>query len=454
MESLKDFLVYGRDIESFSDLLKIAKVYRSMKLNRELLFRELALVVLEKIKPLLKRRAYCIFTRSGFSGLLAIHMASILNAEGYNIELVYNELYSNKLFYNALKRFSFTFSIYRSSKSYKQLKQDSIAVLGRSIIIKEDYKELRVNLDNIIKESNISKRLYTRAMLFTSKIDVKDVVRPLEADANKYSHGKICVIALSDNMEGASKLSAYASEYALSALRSGSGYVTIASNYKIQSLNPTVINYIIKEPEAIEDIIESKKADIFIIGNGTSYPNEAIDSILDILYKRNDLYIILDAAAIGYIRKTKHNNVIVTPHLGELKRYLNIDLEESSLYDKAKTAIELSKRYGSIFVIKGRYTVISDGRSLRLSEAETPALATMGTGDVLNGIIASFLARDRKDPFKATVAAVELHKEIGDMLFKYKGTNIIATDIIDYLPTILKRYIKADRNGAGLYRSL
>jgi NAD(P)H-hydrate epimerase len=92
-----------------------------------------------------------------------------------------------------------------------------------------------------------------------------------------------------------------------------------------------------------------------------------------------------------------------------------------------------------VVVLKGHITIITNGDLLKINEAKTPALATMGTGDILSGIIGAYCTM-HKDPFECSTAGVYIHSNIGDKLYEAKGNHIIAQDIIDMIPEFLKDF--------------
>jgi NAD(P)H-hydrate epimerase len=92
-------------------------------------------------------------------------------------------------------------------------------------------------------------------------------------------------------------------------------------------------------------------------------------------------------------------------------------------------------------VLKGHFTVITDGSSVKVNKAGSSALATMGTGDVLDGMIAAYAAV-HGNAFESAVAAVTAHSMLGDALWRKKGNHIIAMDLIDALPSFLRKFDK------------
>jgi NAD(P)H-hydrate epimerase len=65
-------------------------------------------------------------------------------------------------------------------------------------------------------------------------------------------------------------------------------------------------------------------------------------------------------------------------------------------------------------------------------------------GDVLSGVIGAFLAQDA-DPFLAAAAGAYVHGLAGDAVYKQKGFHMVASDLVEALPGVLKRYDRLSR---------
>jgi ADP-dependent NAD(P)H-hydrate dehydratase / NAD(P)H-hydrate epimerase len=129
---------------------------------------------------------------------------------------------------------------------------------------------------------------------------------------------------------------------------------------------------------------------------------------------------------------------VLTPHEAELGRLLEIGTEEVEAHrlEHAREAAELS---GAIVLLKGDDTIVARPDGLvAISPGGTPALATAGTGDVLSGVIAAFIARGL-DVFEAACAGVHAHAEAGrEAAGRLGAESVIAGDVIDSLPSVLR----------------
>jgi NAD(P)H-hydrate epimerase len=97
-----------------------------------------------------------------------------------------------------------------------------------------------------------------------------------------------------------------------------------------------------------------------------------------------------------------------------------------------KTADEL----GVVILLKGHTDVISDGKRVKLNFSGNPGMTVGGTGDVLSGIVAAFLAQDI-DPFEAAVAGAFINGAAGDFVACDKGYHMVATDLLEWIPRVI-----------------
>ena len=107
-------------------------------------------------------------------------------------------------------------------------------------------------------------------------------------------------------------------------------------------------------------------------------------------------------------------------------------IEERSLIVK-----EESKKLGIVILLKGHIDIISDGEKVKLNRTGTQAMTVGGTGDVLTGLCAALLARSKR-LFESAVAAAYINGKAGEMATEEYGNQIIARDLIKYIPKIIK----------------
>jgi NAD(P)H-hydrate epimerase len=277
------------------------------------------------------------------------------------------------------------------------------------------------------------------------KQEIKNFISKLKrkADSHKYDYGHVLVIAGSKNMPGAGILAC------LGALRSGAGLVTYA--VKDEFLNqvcaiskPEIMFYIYKTASNIIDFIKSKKVSSVVIGPGLKADNNILRKFVKQILSSVDIPVVLDASGLACFNdgsdelKNIKAKLIITPHLGELSKLLNmkIDLIKN---DREKIVSEFSKVNSLICVLKGNNTLIASGQKIYKNNTGTPAMATAGSGDVLSGIIASFVNIE-DDMFEASKFAVFVHGLAGEMAEKDKGqAGVISSDIVENICYAIKQ---------------
>lgn len=261
------------------------------------------------------------------------------------------------------------------------------------------------------------------------------------AHSNKGTYGKMLLIAGSVNMAGAACMAAKA------AYRCGCGLVkvlTAEENRQIlQSTVPEAVlaTYTHKLDEQIV-IDELKWADAVVLGPGIGM-NATAEKIVKLVLENCAVPLLLDADALNIVAKQPeilmrpHTEMIVTPHLGEMARLTGdtVALIQTRLLECAG---EFAQNYDVICVLKDFHTVtaIPYGHSY-LNLSGNHGMATAGSGDVLAGIIGSFLSQRVKSEYAASLG-VYLHGLAGDLRSRTLGTrSLMASDIIDGLSMVL-----------------
>lgn len=266
----------------------------------------------------------------------------------------------------------------------------------------------------------------------------------LDLDTHKYKRGHAVVVCGPALATGAARLAARA------ALRSGTGLVTIAGDPDAARV---CAHHVTSEMVAafsgaagLRALLADPRKTAIVVGPGLGLTPMAAEIVCECL--AGPAGVVLDADALtafqtepgklfARIRSKPGAGAVMTPHDGEFER-LFPDLRRRAVnkIEAARMAAELS---GAILVMKGADTVIAapDGRS-RVNMNAPPWLATAGSGDVLAGVIGGLLAQGRP-AYEAASAAVWLHGAAGAAL----GPGLIASDLPDILPTVLKN-IAAD----------
>jgi hydroxyethylthiazole kinase-like uncharacterized protein yjeF len=283
---------------------------------------------------------------------------------------------------------------------------------------------------------------------------VKSVLPARPAGANKGNFGKVLVVAGSINYIGAAYLAC------MGAARVGAGLVTLATASSLHltlAAKMTEVTYI-PLPESEAGIIASRAAsvvkqwlpgyDALLLGCGLGQKAAVSEFVKSLLLSRSKGQfpaLVLDADALNILAKLPdwwqklNQDVILTPHPGEMARLVGVDVEEVQRR-RLDMAIKMSAEWQKVVVLKGAYTVVaaSDGRA-RISQSANPGLASAGTGDVLSGVIAG-LAAQGLSPFDAAACGVFLHAQAGEMVMRELGdAGMLAGDLLPVLPRVIKR---------------
>lgn len=290
-------------------------------------------------------------------------------------------------------------------------------------------------------------------MAKTSYATIKDlraaaIKRGLFSD--KLANGKILVVAGSSDYHGAAVLASNSAYALLAAMRTGAGYavayVPKSVVNVVRSLSPNIIVHTLQHRNICNrdfGIIKSALPHygVLIIGNGIGKGKEQeslVRKVIDLSVKTQKKTVI-DADAIFALKDGSKlgPNSVVTPNEKEAKFLCKKEFSYINNKERISVALQIAKNFSTNVLLKGHETIVTDGTNVKIIQSHSAALAVMGTGDVLSGMIGAYAANN-KSMFKSTVAAAYLHSLIGDLLYAEKGNHILATDIIDAIPTALK----------------
>ena len=253
---------------------------------------------------------------------------------------------------------------------------------------------------------------------------------------HKYSRGKLNIFGSQLNMTGSTILSSEA------ALRVGIGSVKIICSKKTlpiySSKFPSVLKEEINDLISLKKLIVKEKNSIFLIGPGAGI-NQLTKKRTKLILK-NSKYAIIDADALTCFKnnpKELYNlldkNKIITPHIKEFHTIFPMINKKITNYEKIVKASKICK---CNIVLKGANTLISSStENIVLNKHTSSELAVIGSGDVLSGIIASLVGKNKLTPFLACCAAVWIH---GDIAKKF-GPGLIAEDIVKNIPNVLRK---------------
>ena len=259
-------------------------------------------------------------------------------------------------------------------------------------------------------------------------------------ESTKYSAGSVLVVGGSRGLTGAPILTS------LAAFRADAGYVAVAAPESTLPVLETALLEVVKRPlpedaggrllpRSADAILEAaEKADAVAIGPGLGRTDGTVE-LVRILLERLEVPVVLDADALWELEPfARSAPTVLTPHSGELARLLNVDASEIDAH-RLDAARRASSRFGAVVLLKGADTIVAAPREgVLVASYGTPALATAGSGDVLTGIVAAFLAKGIEPRFAAATAAVA-HGVAAELLDPQPGA--IASDLLPALQRAL-----------------
>lgn len=270
---------------------------------------------------------------------------------------------------------------------------------------------------------------------------VKEIMVARKSDAHKGDFGRALLICGSRLMPGAAIISARA------ALKCGVGLATVASDERVIAACAAAVPeavYFDTNSEQRELIAAVSKADAILIGCGLGQTERAF-TLLDTVLRYGNCPLIIDADGINMVSRGIQLNryageICMTPHAGEMGRLLGVSAATVQS-DRQSAVLECVRRYGVTAVLKGEGTLTAfcDGSTV-INTTGNPGMAKPGSGDMLSGMMVSFLAQGI--PFKKAIpAAVYLHGMAGDItarMFTQRAMQV--SDMIDSLPRVFKNF--------------
>jgi len=224
----------------------------------------------------------------------------------------------------------------------------------------------------------------------------------------------------------------------LAALRAGADWVTVATPSNVSKIvagfSP---NLIVRELsgdhlssydlDLIGELIP--RHDVVVVGMGLGRDPETRKALIRMIPKCDKVVMDADALLPGIPLKG-----IITPHDAEFRRVSPVKIPPGKVQEDALK--NFARDMGLTILLKGKTDLITDGEVVRGNNTGNPGMTVGGTGDVLAGITGALYAR--VPPLQAAVAAAFVNGRAGDLAYKEKGFNLLATDVIEKIPEAMR----------------
>ena len=229
---------------------------------------------------------------------------------------------------------------------------------------------------------------------------------------------------------------------AMAALRTGTDLVTVAAPesvfHEIAAASPVLM--IEKLPGDhvdtchLDRLLEmAANSTAVLIGPGLG-KNEGTQALVRMFVRKCPVPIAIDADglnALGKDFKAPNGNIVLTPHAKEFER----------LGGNRENVPDGARNLGCTVLFKGRIDIISNGDRTKFNNTGCAGMTGAGTGDVLAGITAALLSKGMS-AFDAACLAAYISGKAGELAFVEKSYGMIATDVIDCIPEVLREGLK------------
>ena len=304
----------------------------------------------------------------------------------------------------------------------------------------------------IIEDIGIPHHVYDGMTINIETIDhdyIKSKIRKRAPWAHKGDFGRGILISGSTGMSGAAVLASKG------ALRSGIGILNLVIPESLNTIVKSSIPEVITMPMGeirngvigvnnIAKIIDFTEAnDVICFGPGCGVSSEMYELLKGLILGAGKP-LVIDADGLNILSKNvdllldKKGPVILTPHIGEMTRLTGLSKEEI-LEHPINTARKYAQKWDTTIVLKSGRTVIAtpDGKAY-INLTGNPGMATAGSGDILAGIITSFIAQ-KYSLLDSLLLAVYIHGYSGDIASQKKSEySMISGDIVEELSSVFR----------------
>ncbi len=236
---------------------------------------------------------------------------------------------------------------------------------------------------------------------------------------------------------------------AMAALRTGTDLVTVAAPdsvyHEIATVNPTLMvqglsGNILCQDHILNLLALSERNDAVLIGPGLGIDPDTVKTV-NVFLAVCKKPIVIDADGINALSNSfkAKTQTVITPHAAEFTRFTG----QNGSDENAVIAAARSKNCS--IVLKGKTDMISDGNVIRFNETGCAGMTGAGTGDVLAGIVAALLSKGMS-AFDAGCLGAWISGKAGEKAFDRLSYGMIATDVIDSIPLVLKESLNGRKN--------
>lgn len=274
---------------------------------------------------------------------------------------------------------------------------------------------------------------FSKELFWQEPSDVSPVLPPRPFDSHKGKNGHALLCVGSGKYPGAALLSARA------ALRGGCGLLSVAVPTSVRPMFSHLPEAIVVTTNTVDwdesacavaiDALHGKQA----IGVGCGVGDGDISAFLEQAL-RSKLPMVIDADGLNCLARHRelypllHENVVLTPHPGEMARLL-----ACSIPDVLADPLSAVESFPCVVLLKGATTLVHSGKRTVFCTEGTPGLSKGGSGDVLTGIITALLAQG-VPPFDAARAGTYLLGTSAKEAYRLLGERmLLATDVIEAL---------------------
>lgn len=262
------------------------------------------------------------------------------------------------------------------------------------------------------------------------------------ANSHKGQNGRVLIIGGSSLFHAASIWAAEIASHFVDIVH----YSSTKENEEIYlSLKKKFYNgIIVPQKELMHYVAED---DAILVGPGMMREGEegsyTYNLTKSLIYKFPEKKFVFDAGSLQIMEKEwllqLKQPAIITSHQIEFATCFNISINQYKQEEKEEIVKKTAKKYNCVILLKAIVDIISDGEDIFVVEGGNPGLTKGGTGDMLAGLAVSFYAKN--DPLISAVSSSILLKKTADEIFKDKGYWYNIDDIINVLPTVLKKDI-------------